>query len=325
MNLQHINEIVLDVDNRNIIAINAKQYDKKSRYIQISVIDGSNILKLDKKSISAFMRLKKPDDLGVFNQCSVTDEGKILVELTEQCLSTPGRANVDIVLVEKIFSSGKVTVDDINKLNSPILSTMNFIINITPTALENSTIESSYEFNALNNALSQIDYNNKKVESLDKTMTTNENQRIQNENTRITNETNRVSAENKRQTDTADAIKKTNAAIDKANDFIFKADGALNTINQKAQEVQTNANNAKTSETNSKNSATASATSATNSANSALESKSYAIGTNNSFRKMILLIIQNIIPKSQGNIRIHGKVLCFQKELYLLLNFLLQT
>lgn len=285
MNLQHINEIVLDVDNRNIIAINAKQYDKKSRYIQISVIDGSNILKLDKKSISAFMRLKKPDDLGVFNQCSVTDEGKILVELTEQCLSTPGRANVDIVLVEKIFSSGKVTVDDINKLNSPILSTMNFIINITPTALENSTIESSYEFNALNNALSQIDYNNKKVESLDKTMTTNENQRIQNENTRITNETNRVSAENKRQTDTADAIKKTNAAIDKANDFIFKADGALNTINQKAQEVQTNANNAKTSETNSKNSATASATSATNSANSALESKSYAIGTNNSFRK----------------------------------------
>ena len=28
MNLQHINEIVLDVDNRNIIAINAKQYDK---------------------------------------------------------------------------------------------------------------------------------------------------------------------------------------------------------------------------------------------------------------------------------------------------------
>lgn len=285
MNLQHINEIVLDVDNRNIIAINAKQYDKKSRYIQISVIDGSNILKLDKKSISAFMRLKKPDDLGVFNQCSVTDEGKILVELTEQCLSTPGRANVDIVLVEKIFSSGKVTVDDINKLNSPILSTMNFIINITPTALENSTIESSYEFNALNNALSQIDYNNKKVESLDKTMTTNENQRIQNENTRITNETNRVSAENKRQTDTADAIKKTNAAIDKANDFIFKADGALNTINQKAQEVQTNANNAKTSETNSKNSATASATSATNSANSALKSKSYAIGTNNSFRK----------------------------------------
>ena len=42
---------------------------------------------------------------------------------------------------------------------------MNFIINITPTALENSSIESSYEFNALNNALSQIDYNNKKVDS----------------------------------------------------------------------------------------------------------------------------------------------------------------
>ena len=54
------------------------------------------------------MRLKKPDDLGVFNQCSVTDEGKILVELTEQCLSTPGRANVDIVLVKKYFQVGKL-------------------------------------------------------------------------------------------------------------------------------------------------------------------------------------------------------------------------
>lgn len=282
--LQITKKITLDFQNKNIVSINAKQYDKESRYIEITVINQGSLYALDKNSVSAFIRLKKPDSLGVFNLCQITDQGKILVELSEQCLSSPGKANADIVLVEKIFSSGQVSIDDINKLDSPILSTMNFNVNIVPTALENSAIESSYEFNALNKALSQIDYNNKKVETLDKTLTDNENQRISNENIRKTNETNRINAENKRQTDTANAItkaneatNKTNDAINKANDFIFKADGVLNSINQKAQEVQTNANNAKASET-------ASATSATNSANSALESKSYAVGTNNSFR-----------------------------------------
>lgn len=282
--LQITKKITLDFQNKNIVSINAKQYDKESRYIEITVINQGSLYTLDKNSVSAFIRLRKPDSLGVFNSCQITDQGKILVELSEQCLSSPGKANADIVLVEKIFSSGQVSIDDINKLDSPILSTMNFNVNIVPTALENSAIESSYEFNALNEALSQIDYNNKKVETLDEILTNNENQRISNENIRKTNETNRINAENKRQTDTANAItkaneatNKTNDAINKANDFIFKADGALNSINQKAQEVQTNANNAKASES-------ASANSEKNAANSALESKSYAVGTNNSFR-----------------------------------------
>lgn len=291
--LQITKKITLDFQNKNIVSVNAKQYDNDSRYIEITCINQGSFLKLNKNNVSAFIRLKKPDSLGVFNLCEITDEGKIIVELTEQCLAVSGKAQADIVILEKVFTTGNkpTDIEDITKINAPILSTMNFTVNITPTALEHSQIESSYEFNALTNALAQIDYNNKKVEVLDKTLTDNENQRIENENIRKTNETNRVSAENKRQIDTADAIKKaneatskTNAAIDKANDFIFRADGALNTINQKAQEVQTNANNAKSSETKAKASETASAKSEKNAANSALESKSYAIGTNNSFR-----------------------------------------
>ena len=293
MSLQTIAKITLDFYNKNMVCINAKQYDS-ARIVEITCSDRGLLFAPDKNAISAFVRLRKPDSLGVFNLCEINNEGKILVELTEQTLAAPGKAIADVFLIEKVFTSGEkpIDIDDISKINAPVLSTMNFTVNITPTALEHSQIESSYEFNALTNALAQIDYNNKKVEVLDKTLTDNENQRIENENIRKTNETNRVSAENKRQTDTADAIKKaneatskTNAAIDKANDFIFRADGALNTINQKAQEVQTNANNAKTSETNAKVSETASATSEKNAANSALESKSYAVGTNNSFRE----------------------------------------
>lgn len=291
--LQVTKKIVLDFHNKNIVSVNAKQYDNDSRYIEITCIDQGKLYKLNKNSLSAFIRLKKPDSLGVFNLCEITDEGKIIVELTEQCLAVSGKAQADIVIIEKVFTVGNkpTNIEDIAKINVPVLSTMTFTVNITPSALDNSQIESSYEFDALNNALAQIDYNNKKVENLDKTLTANENVRIQSENTRKTNENNRIAAEQKRQTDTTTAISKaneatdkTNAAIKAANDFIFKANGAMDTINQKASEVQANANNAKTSEINAKKSETASSTSAKNSANSALESKSYAIGTNNSFR-----------------------------------------
>lgn len=140
---------------------------------------------------------------------------------------------------------------------------MDFYINITPTALNHSQIESSYEFNALTNALAQIDFNNKKVVELDKTLTTNEDIRKQNEterksneesrinseqkrvneedkrqkaedirvaneNTRISNENTRQAQETKRQTDTAAAITNANAAAknanDKANDLQNKLD-----------------------------------------------------------------------------------------------------
>lgn len=147
--------------------------------------------------------------------------------------------------------------------NAPIISIMDFYINITPTALNHSQIESSYEFNALTNALAQIDFNNKKVVELDKTLTTNEDIRKQNEterksneesrinseqkrvneedkrqkaedirvaneNTRISNENTRQAQETKRQTDTAAAITNANAAAknanDKANDLQNKLD-----------------------------------------------------------------------------------------------------
>ena len=141
--LQITKKITLDFQNKNIVSVNAKQYDKESRYIEITVINQGSLYALDKNFVSAFIRLRKPDSLGVFNSCQITNQGKILVELSEQCLSSPGKANADIVLIEKVLSNGEVSIDDINKLNSPILSTMNFIINITPTALENSIIESS--------------------------------------------------------------------------------------------------------------------------------------------------------------------------------------
>lgn len=258
-------KITLDLYTKNVVSVNAKQYDDQTRYIEITCVENGIVFTVDKSTMSAFVRLKKPDDNGVFNEAEVTSDGKLKIELTEQMLSASGRAIADVFLLRKVFTSNEkpTNIDDIYKINAPIISIMDFYINITPTALNHSQIESSYEFNALTNALAQIDFNNKKVVELDKTLTTNEDIRKQNEterksneesrinseqkrvneedkrqkaedirvaneNTRISNENTRQAQETKRQTDTAAAITNANAAAknanDKANDLQNKLD-----------------------------------------------------------------------------------------------------
>lgn len=258
-------KITLDLYTKNVVSVNAKQYDDQTRYIEITCVENGIVFTVDKSTMSAFVRLKKPDDNGVFNEAEVTSDGKLKIELTEQMLSASGRAIADVFLLRKVFTSNEkpTNIDDIYKINAPIISIMDFYINITPTALNHSQIESSYEFNALTNALAQIDFNNKKVVELDKTLTANEDVRKQNEterksneesrinseqkrvneedkrqkaedirvaneNTRISNENTRQAQETKRQTDTAAAITNANAAAknanDKANDLQNKLD-----------------------------------------------------------------------------------------------------
>lgn len=258
-------KITLDLYTKNVVSVNAKQYDDQTRYIEITCVENGIVFTVDKSTMSAFVRLKKPDDNGVFNEAEVTSDGKLKIELTEQMLSASGRAIADVFLLRKVFTSNEkpTNIDDIYKINAPIISIMDFYINITPTALNHSQIESSYEFNALTNALAQIDFNNKKVVELDKTLTANEDVRKQNEterksneesrinseqkrvneedkrqkaedirvaneNTRISNENTRQAQETKRQNDTATAITNANNAAknanDKANDLQNKLD-----------------------------------------------------------------------------------------------------
>lgn len=258
-------KITLDLYTKNVVSVNAKQYDNQTRYIEITCVENGIVFTVDKSIMSAFIRFKKPDDNGVFNEVEITSDGKLKIELTEQMLSASGRAIADVFLLRKVFTSNEkpTDIDDIYKVNAPIISIMDFYINITPTALNHSQIESSYEFNALTNALAQIDFNNKKVVELDKTLTANEDVRkkdeaerksneesrinselkrvneedkrqkaedvrVANENTRISNENTRQAQETKRQTDTATAIEKANEAAknanDKANDLQNKLD-----------------------------------------------------------------------------------------------------
>lgn len=162
MSAEIIREITVDFYGQKYITINAKQYDQASRFLSITCLNQGKVQYIDSKSCYAFVRYRKADDYGAFNQCVITNNGKILVELTKQMLSAPGICYAEVVILEKddivvTGNPGEVIEPD----EESIKTTMTLYINVKASVVNNIGIESSNEFNALNELLIKMteDYN----------------------------------------------------------------------------------------------------------------------------------------------------------------------
>lgn len=150
--------INVDFYDKKYILINAKQYDRNSRFLSVSCYNHGEIYPINAGEHSAYIRYKKPDNNSVFNFCEIDRKGKILVELTEQMLVSDGICYADLVIVNKGSADIDVETGEIIAIdNASILSTMKFCIDVSESAVENSDIESSYEFNGLNTALEKAE------------------------------------------------------------------------------------------------------------------------------------------------------------------------
>lgn len=154
MALQSMMNINIDFYDNKYILINAKQFDKKTRFLSVTCYNHGELFLVDYREHSAYIRYKKADDYGVFNFCEITKDGKILIELTEQMLASSGICTADIVIVNR----GQAEVDTetgeiVNIDRASVLSTMTFYIDVFETSVENSEIESSYEYSAFNQSL----------------------------------------------------------------------------------------------------------------------------------------------------------------------------
>lgn len=157
MAIQVITNIDVDFYNKKYILINAKQYDKNSRFLSVTCYNHGALFPINKEKHSVYIRYRKADEHGVFNACQINNE-KIIVELTEQMLATEGICYADLVIVEGgnaivDTNTGKIIEID----GTSILSTMTFCIDVSETAIENSNIESSNEFSALNDTLGRYE------------------------------------------------------------------------------------------------------------------------------------------------------------------------
>lgn len=157
--MQTVAKISLDLYNKNIVKVSAKQYDT-GRGIEVTCTHNGIIYDVDTNTTSAFVRFKKPDGFNVFNQCEIVNN-RIMIELTQQMLVVPGKCDVDVMIMRKVYSLGEKSIDDIIQLDAPIVSTMNFTLNIEPIPIDYDDIESSYEFDALTEALAHLDKQDK--------------------------------------------------------------------------------------------------------------------------------------------------------------------
>lgn len=240
-------DLAVDFINPSYNISRAKHLDT-ARYI-VCTLTENGIPRTIKTNEIARIRLQKPDRTYVYNDCDILEDGRVFITLTEQILAVEGNAVCDIQLTDEETGI--------------IYSTKNFIINIDKTAVDNTVMESTNEFGALNNLIAnnkklneelnaneeirqtneaqrsnnenerQTNETNRQISederiNAENTRNSNENQRIENENTRQTNETVRQTQETDRENNTAAAISNAEKATKKANDA---ADDLQNKLN----------------------------------------------------------------------------------------------
>lgn len=140
--MKSIYSFVIDIK-RNIYGrITVKQEDTKSRYLDITLTDDNLPINLTNHTVKVF--ILKQDNTKVFNSVNILDatEGKIEIELTTQALVLAGEIKIELVIYG---------------VDGSILSTKVFSVNVEKTLRDDSAIESSNEFSALTDALSDIE------------------------------------------------------------------------------------------------------------------------------------------------------------------------
>lgn len=151
-------KISLDFHNSNMVTVQAKQFDNESRYINITCTDFGKKVMLNKETMSAFIRYRKADNKAIFHDVDIIDDGTLLVTLTNQMLAVPGRQNADIIIVSVTgLDTGSLSeLTDIYELETSLLSTMTFYINVIATPIDNSKLVSEEDVDLLTEAISDL-------------------------------------------------------------------------------------------------------------------------------------------------------------------------
>lgn len=275
MSLQAITNVNVDFYDKKYILINAKQLDKNSRFLSVTCYNHGEIYPINAGEHAAYIKYKKPDNYSVFNFCEINRKGKILVELTEQMLAVDGICYAELTIVNK--GDANVDVDTgeiINIDNASILSTMTFCIDVQEAVVANSEIESSYEYDGLNEALEKAEAEYTEVIMLSKSYAVGNAGGIREnedkDNSKYYYEQSLASA-NKSSASATSAATSASMAQDYMNDAL-----------ESEQNAQTYMNNAKTYMENASVSALDSQMSATNASNSENAAMGYATSAQNS-------------------------------------------
>jgi uncharacterized protein YukE len=230
-------KITLDFYDNNIIRINAKQFDRK-RTVNITCTDNGKHITLDKDTMTVYIGYKKSDGKCGFYDAKILDDGTIYWELKEQMLVSVGVQKVDVCIVATSGLSVDMLKDitSITDLGVAVISTMPLYINVVSTAIDHDSVESSSEFDALNNALTRLATTESHLKDVENTLN-------ENEDVRKSQESDRVKAEEKRESDFKKTVDDCNSRIDETiSDCNTNINNTIADCNSKINETISNCN-----------------------------------------------------------------------------------
>ena len=216
-----IPEITVDFFITSYDTVQSKNLDT-ARYILITATENG----LPRKILEAEtprLRLHKPDNTYVYNDCAVIEDGRVLIKLTEQILASAGTASCDIQIVTS---------------DKDVYATKVFHIIVDEPAYDNTVIESSDDFSALNQMIAEESDRVETVKNLENTINENEKVRNENENIRVENEETRQSNETIRQQETSKALNNIEATIETVNQSITSVNLATENANNATAEAE---------------------------------------------------------------------------------------
>ncbi len=164
--------LYLDLQHKTIDAINLKQYDYESRYINFHITNNGNPYQL-MPDMQAEIKIHKPDGTKIINFANIDCENNyITTKITKQITVLYGILNADISL----FQTEK------------LISTMPFLLNVEKSPVQNEDISSAHEYGVLEDLIIEVQKNEGQRQLNEADRNNAENIRIANENTRIENE-----------------------------------------------------------------------------------------------------------------------------------------
>lgn len=127
-------EITVDLYQRLPLSIITAKQGDTGRGAIVTVTAGDTVPDFTGASVNIY--IKKPDGTKIYNACTVADN-VITVDFTNQALAVPGDAEAELQAI----------------LGDDILSTPIFTLRVLPSNIDDTAIESSDEFTALEDAL----------------------------------------------------------------------------------------------------------------------------------------------------------------------------
>lgn len=135
-------DIYLDFFAKDIISIPCTQYDKDARTLIIHLLDKGKIFNLDSTKHTLLFKMTKKDNTKILNEADINSDGTATYIITEQSCIYAGVYDIQFMLID---------ISD-----ETIIHTMPAKLSITQTVADNVQIESSNEFNALNNLFTDL-------------------------------------------------------------------------------------------------------------------------------------------------------------------------